>query len=150
MIASGARLTMTMTELITAATLLLTATSTALRLNSTAASALAVGEQRLQAVDRLDAELVLVERQLRDLAASHPMAAMVADPIEACATKASSLSSLLAALPAGPGLERQVEPRSGAGALLVVELRSASANLVRQRLFSLAAMGLCEGDDATP
>jgi hypothetical protein len=43
-----------------------------------------------------------------------------------------------------------VEPRSGAGALLAVELRSASTNLVRQRLFSLAAMGLCEAGDATP
>jgi hypothetical protein len=118
-----------------------------LSLNSTATRALAVGEQRLQAVDRLDAELVLLERQLRELAATLPQAA---DPIAACATKASSLSTLLAALPAGPGLERQVEPRSGAGALLAVELRSASTNLVRQRLFSLAAMGLCEAGDATP
>jgi hypothetical protein len=140
---------MTMTELITAASLLLTATSTALSLNSTATRALAVGEQRLQAVDHLDAELVLLERQLLELAAGLPVATPAADPIAACATKASSLSSLLAALPAGPGLERRVEPRSGAGALLAVELRSASTNLVRQRLFSLAAMGLCEAGDAT-
>jgi hypothetical protein len=141
---------MTMTELITAATLLLTATSTALRLNSTAATALAVGEQRLQAVDHLDAELVLVERQLRDLAASLPMASKAAHSSDACTAKASSLSSLLAALPASPGLERRVEPRSGEGSLLAVELHSASANLTRQRLFSLAVMGLCEDGDATP
>jgi hypothetical protein len=140
---------MTMTELITAATLLLTATSTALRLNSSAAGALAVGEQRLLEVDRLDAELVLVERQLRDLSASLPPAPTT-DPIAACATKASSLSRLLAASPAGPGLERQVEQRSGPGGLIGVELRSVSANLARQRIFSLTAMGLCEGGHATP
>lgn len=139
---------MTMTELITAATLLLTATSTALRLNTTAAGALAVGEQRLQDTDRLDAELVLVERQLRDLSASIPAAA--GNPVDACATRASSLSILLADLPLGPGLEREVELRPGPGALVAVEMRSVSANLARQRLFSLAAMGLCEAGDATP
>jgi hypothetical protein len=140
---------MTMTELITAATLLLTATSTALRLNTTAVGALAVGEQRLQDTDRLDAELVLVERQLRDLSASVP-AAPPGNPVDACATKAGSLSILLAELPVGPGLERQVELRPGPGALLAVEMRSVSSNLARQRLFSLAAMGLCEAGDATP
>lgn len=141
---------MTMTELITAATLLLTATSTALQLNSTAASALAVGERRLQAVDHLDAELILVERQLRDHAANLPKAVNTADASDACTAKATSLSSVLEALPASPGLERRVEPRSGEGAVLAVELRSVSANLIRQRLFSLAALGLCEGGDATP
>lgn len=71
---------MTMTELITAASVVLTATAAALQVNSAAASALAAAEQRLQALDRLDAELVLVERQLRDLATSVPLAAAATDP----------------------------------------------------------------------
>ena len=140
---------MTMTELLTAATVLLTATSTALRLNSSAASALAAADQRLQVVDHLDAEMVLAERQLRDLALALPLpAAPAGDSSGSCAAKAHALGSQLAALPLSSGLTRHVEHRSGPGALLLVELRSASANLTRQRIFSLAAMGLCGEDHA--
>ena len=142
---------MTMTELLTAATLLLTATSTSLQLNSSAATALAAVERRLQDVDRLDTELVLVERQLRDLASSLPQASNPGgDPSDACAIKARSLQERLQALPAIPGLARQVEERSGPGGLLAVELRSEASNLARQRIFSLAALGLCGGDHGTP
>ncbi|MFM8277609.1 MAG: hypothetical protein ACKN89_11615 [Cyanobium sp.] len=139
---------MTMTELITAASVVLTATAAALQVNSAAASALAAAEQRLQALDRLDAELVLVERQLRDLATSVPLAAAATDPAGACATKADALRDQLAAQPASSGLVRRVERRAGPGSLLAVELRSEAANLTRQRLFSLAALGLCEADHA--
>ena len=142
---------MTMTELLTAATLLLAATSTSLQLNSSSAAALAAVERRLQDVDRLDTELALVERQLRDLAAGLPMASAAgADPIERCALTARSLREQLQALPAIPGMTRQVEERSGPGGLLAVELRSEASNLARQRIISLAALGLCGGSHGTP
>lgn len=139
---------MTMTELIAAATVVLTATSAALHVNSAAASALATAEQRLQALDRLDAELGLVERQLRDLAAAVPVAATATTPAATCEAKADALREQLAAQPASAGLVRGVERQTGPGSLLAVELRSEAANLTRQRIFSLAALGLCEAGHA--
>lgn len=140
-----------MTELLTASGLLLAAASTSLRLNSTATSALAAAEQRLQDVDRLDAELVLVEQQLRGLAATlAPTSGAGAEPIDACAMRARELLPRLATSPAAPGLARQVEERSGPGGLLAVELRSEATDLTRQRIYSLAAMGLCGGGHGTP
>jgi hypothetical protein len=144
---------MTMTELLTASGLVLAAAATSLRLNSTATSALAAAEQRLQDVDRLDAELVLVEQQLRGLAATLAPtsgASAGAEPLDACAMKTRELLPRLATSPAAPGLAKQVEERSGPGGLLAVELRSEATELTRQRIYSLAAMGLCGGGHGTP
>ncbi|MFN7899582.1 MAG: hypothetical protein ACK5N0_07955 [Synechococcaceae cyanobacterium] len=142
---------MTITELLIASGLVLAAASTSLRLNAAATSALAAAERRLQDVDRLDAELVLVEQQLRDLAATlPPPSGAGAAPIDACAMRARELLPRLATSPAPAGLTRQVADRSGPGGLLAVELRSEATDLTRQRIYSLAAMGLCGGDHGTP
>lgn len=133
---------MTMTELITATAVLMTTLTTAVQLNNRSMEALGTGERLLRQADQLEAELVLSERQLRDLAKGWP-ALSAATAASDCALRAEQLRALLLAAPVAAGVQRGAEVVPGAGGLLRIQLEVAGESAGRERLVSLAGLGLC-------
>ncbi|MFM7314635.1 MAG: type II secretion system protein J [Cyanobium sp.] len=95
-------------------------------------------ERRQQLLERLDAELAAVEaslRQQKHLGLPEPI----------CGTAADAMKTLLAARPAGDGVERQLIVLREEDSLLV-EMAIEGLPIRRQRLYQPAALGLCRSD----
>ncbi|MGB7564475.1 MAG: hypothetical protein WBM08_06945 [Prochlorococcaceae cyanobacterium] len=122
------------------------ASGSSLDLTARMGRSLIAQRQDKERMERIDLELLAAEQALRQAAAQAPFAdAVCTDPTGYLVTVLSSSTS---GPPLPPGLERRVEVAGERQVRLI--LRGGGEALDRQRLFTPAAYGLCQGLPAAP
>jgi hypothetical protein len=133
---------MTIAELLTGSVVFSLSAGASLQLWALASAATVRQEQLQLRLDQADAVLVAAEVALRRLAAAAPVGGA-----EACGVIADRLQQELEAVPAAPGLVRQLQ-RPGDGDRVLLSLAVDGTAEPRQRMFLPAALGLCGGSVA--
>ncbi len=133
---------MTLAELLTGSVVFSLSAGASLQLWALAGAAAVRQEQLQLRLDQADAVLVGAEVALRRLAAASPVGGA-----EPCGLIADRLVQELAAVPAAPGLARQLQ-RPGDGDRVLLSLAVEGTAEPRRRVFLPAALGLCGGSAA--
>ena len=132
---------MSLVELLVATGLLLGSSAASMGLNSRVAATLVEDRQKLEQLERLEAEVQAVEARLLT-PSQEPLGQQLS-----CGETLRMLVARLESQPPQPGVLRSLEMPAGAEELLI---RLRSGDQERRRFYSPAAFGGCGGDPATP
>jgi hypothetical protein len=133
---------MSIAELLTGSVVFSLSAGASLQLWALASAATLQQERLQQRMDQADAALISADVALRRFAAAASVGGGAGARGGDCGEVADRLAQELAAMPAAPGLERQLQ-RPGAGDRVLLSLVVEGLTVPRQRLLVPAALGLC-------
>jgi hypothetical protein len=129
---------MTMAEVTLAAVILMGASSASLQIWSISMVEINSAQRRQLALNRIDGELILLQKHLQQLAQLEP-------PVPSCFEASQFLLAKLQQTPQGSGVDRELTLLTGEEGLLVSLRDQDQPQARRQQLVKPAALGLCEG-----
>ena len=129
---------MTMAEVTLAAVILMGASSASLQIWSISMAEINGAQRRQLALNRIDGDLILLQKHLQQLAQLGPLA-------PSCLEASQLLFAKLQQTPQGAGVERQLTLLTGEDGLLVSLRDQNEPQAQRLQLVKPAALGLCEG-----
>jgi hypothetical protein len=141
MVDSGARPAgggiMTMAEVTLAAVILMGASSASLQIWSSSMAEIHSAQRRQLALNRIDGELILLQKRWQQLAQLGPLA-------PACLAASEQLLALLQQAPQAAGVERELTLLPAEDGLLVTLRDQSEPSARRQQLVKPGALRLCE------
>jgi len=129
---------MTMAEVTLAAVILMGASSASLQIWSSSMAEIHSAQQRQLAMNRIDGELILLQKHWQELAQHGPLA-------PACIAASEQLLAKLQQAPQAAGVERELTLLPAEEGLLVSLRDQSEPHARRQQLIKPGALRLCEG-----
>jgi len=129
---------MTMAEVTLAAVILMGASSASLQIWSSSMAEIHSAQQRQLAMNRIDGELILLQKHWQELAQHGPLA-------PACLAASEQLLAKLQQAPQAAGVERELTLLPAEEGLLVSLRDQSEPHARRQQLIKPGALRLCEG-----
>jgi hypothetical protein len=129
---------MTMAEVTLAAVILMGASSASLQIWSSSMAEIHSAQQRQLAMNRIDGELILLQKHWQQLAQHGPLA-------PACIAASEQLLAKLQQAPQAAGVERELTLLPAEEGLLVSLRDQSERHARRQQLIKPGALRLCEG-----
>lgn len=129
---------MTMAEVTLAAVILMGASSASLQIWSSSMAEIHSAQRRQLALNRIDGELILLQKQWQQLAQLGPLA-------PACLAASEQLLAKLQQAPQAAGVERELTLLPAEEGLLVSLRDQNEPRALRQQLVKPGALRLCEG-----
>ena len=129
---------MTMAEVTLAAVILMGASSASLQIWSSSMAEIHSAQQRQLAMNRIDGELILLQKHWQELAQHGPLA-------PACLAASEQLLAKLQQAPQAAGVERELTLLPAEEGLLVSLRDQSEPHARRQQLVKPGALRLCEG-----
>ena len=129
---------MTMAEVTLAAVILMGASSASLQIWSSSMAEIHSAQQRQLAMNRIDGELILLQKHWQELAQHGPLA-------PACLAASEQLLAMLQQAPQAAGVERELTLLPAEEGLLVSLRDQSEPHARRQQLVKPGALRLCEG-----
>jgi hypothetical protein len=129
---------MTMAEVTLAAVILMGASSASLQIWSSSMAEIHSAQQRQLAMNRIDGELILLQKHWQELAQHGPLA-------PACLAASEQLLAMLQQAPQAAGVERELTLLPAEEGLLVSLRDQSEPHARRQQLIKPGALRLCEG-----
>ncbi|MFN7870974.1 MAG: hypothetical protein ACK5QQ_02095 [Cyanobacteriota bacterium] len=127
-----------MAEVTLAAVILMGASSASLQIWSSSMAEIHSAQQRQLAMNRIDGELILLQKHWQELAQHGPLA-------PACLAASEQLLAKLQQAPQAAGVERELTLLPAEGGLLVSLRDQNDPHARRQQLIKPGALRLCEG-----
>jgi hypothetical protein len=128
---------MTMAEVTLAAVILMGASSASLQIWSSSMAEIHSAQRRQLALNRIDGELILLQKRWQQLAQLGPLA-------PACLAASEQLLALLQQAPQAAGVERELTLLPAEDGLLVTLRDQSEPSARRQQLVKPGALRLCE------